>query len=101
MPTNLPLQTPVTFERNRPFAFQTTGPQTTSLNAACAATQRLWQFLIDVMFGNDEPRIWQPTQADQRTEFRVFDPKTNRTLRFGTEQELLSWLDGEQWRSLR
>jgi hypothetical protein len=40
-----------------------------------------------------EPRIREITDRSGVTHWRVYDPQTDRSLRFDTETEVLQWLD--------
>ncbi|MBD2090700.1 hypothetical protein H6F67_12630 [Microcoleus sp. FACHB-1515] len=50
---------------------------------------QLWQQLITFFAGNSDPKI----QRIREDNWRVFDPKTNRSLSFTSEQEVRVWLD--------
>lgn len=66
----------------------TVSSATSSRNFGQSINQ-LWQQFITFFAGNSDPKI----QRIHESNWRVFDPKTNRSLRFSSEHEVRVWLD--------
>lgn len=64
-----------------------------SNSVSCRSFQKdlkqLWQGFIAFLAGNSEPKIQRVSEDN----WRVYDPKTNRSLNFTSEQEVRVWLD--------
>ena len=50
---------------------------------------QLCQRFVTFLAGNFEPKV----QRISNNNWRVFDPKTNRSIRFASEQEVRVWLE--------
>lgn len=61
---------------------------TSSRNFRKEITQ-LWQQLIALLAGNSDPKIHRVSKDN----WRVYDPRTDRSLSFTSEQEVRVWLD--------
>ncbi|MBE9166701.1 hypothetical protein IQ238_03860 [Pleurocapsales cyanobacterium LEGE 06147] len=54
----------------------------------------LWQTFLDFWCSpSGEPRIWQRTDRFGNPYWRVYDPVSDRTIRFNDKQEVMIWLD--------
>jgi hypothetical protein len=55
--------------------------------------KKLWQNTITAIITEPELRIWQKQDRQGGNYWYVYDPWTNKTISFGSELEMLSWLD--------
>jgi hypothetical protein len=53
----------------------------------------LWQRLLTLLSGKTEPKIWRKRDRAGNWYFRVFDPVTNLSSTFSSEQEVRVWLE--------
>ncbi len=58
-----------------------------------ALGNRILQFLLRHLVSNDELQIWQERDRFGNTWWYAFDPKSNRSLVFSTEEEARIWLE--------
>jgi len=55
---------------------------------------RVCQNLVQTTFNqNDEIKVWQKTDRFGNSYWSVYDPKSGHSAHFGTEQEVMSWIE--------
>ncbi|MEA5499529.1 hypothetical protein [Limnoraphis robusta] len=54
---------------------------------------RLTQAILRFLVGSSEPKIWQTQRRDQTLIWHVYDPQTQRSKEFFSEEELRIWLE--------
>jgi hypothetical protein len=54
---------------------------------------RLTQAILRFLVGSSEPKIWQTQRRDQTLIWHVYDPQTQRSEEFFSEEELRIWLE--------
>jgi hypothetical protein len=65
-----------------------------SLSSIEASTWiRLWKYLTMLLLGSAEPQIWQRRDPDERITWNVYDPLTDDSASFDSENEVRVWLD--------
>lgn len=57
------------------------------------AIHQIWQAIAIILPLSDEPQIYQKHDHQGNVYFHVYDPVTNSSFTFHSEQEVLVWLD--------
>lgn len=46
---------------------------------------------------NDEAKVWQKTDRLGNSYWCVYDPKTGHSVNFGTEEEVMNWIESHYY----
>ncbi len=69
--------------------------QTSTLKST---VNKVWQYLIDIFTKEPELRIWQRSDRKGNIWWDVYDPATGRSGTFGSETDMLSWIESRYYR---
>jgi len=59
---------------------------------------KAFQSLIQVTFyQNDEVKVWQRTDRQGNAYWCVYDPKTGHSANFGSEEEVMNWIESHYY----
>lgn len=57
------------------------------------ALHQVWGSFVTELMGREEPKIWRVYDRAGVATWRVYDPTTNQSAHFVSEQEVRVWLD--------
>ena len=58
-----------------------------------SAFKNIWDMLLTTLTTGAEPRIWQTIDSSGKTEWKIYDPKTEQVIQLSSEAEVRTWLD--------
>lgn len=70
----------------------------TNPNKIWDAIGKFFQNIAQVTFNqNDEAQVWQKTDRFGNSYWCVYDPKTGHSGSFGTEEEVMNWIESHYY----
>lgn len=62
------------------------------------ALSKFFQNIAQATFNqNDEAKVWQKTDRLGNSYWCVYDPKTGHSANFGTEEEVMNWIESHYY----
>lgn len=58
---------------------------------------QIWRSLSRYLSRSNEPQVWQVRSHSNEIRWRVFDPMSERTLFYNTEEEVRIWLEQSRY----
>lgn len=76
---------------------ESTPPGSSRLRLASFSSQ-LWESFVKLLESSHEPRIWQRRDRQGNISWRLYDPATNQSATFASEDEIRIWLEEKYYR---
>jgi hypothetical protein len=53
----------------------------------------IWQFLVDILFQDNELKVWEKKDKQGNIYWKIYHPATGNTVYLASEQEARIWID--------
>lgn len=61
--------------------------------APLSSLRQIWQTFLDFWVLEANPRIWEVVDRSGKVSWQIYDPVSDRSLRFDTKEQVLIWLE--------
>lgn len=63
------------------------------------AFHQIWQHFLKALDESSEPKIWQTCDHEGHIYWQAYNPATGRSSSFGSEAEVISWVEQSYYQS--